>query len=529
MKVEAGLLSRQAAEWFGPRPAVTWNGRTLTFTEVNEAACRIGSGLLAGGCERGDRVAVLAYNRPELLETWLGLEKHNLVRAVLHSHIGAESQAWSINHLAATAVVFDTRMTELIDAHRGELSSVRLFVAIGSEVPDWAIPFDRLLEEGSPEEPMLDVEEDAPCFLQLTSGTTGHPKPWIKTYRSWHAVVDHNMHHLDTFGPGVAPVGPDDVNLHFHPLQWATGFQTLYPYLLRGARSVLLDDEQFDPEVLLDTILAEGATGTFMPGPLLNPVLDAVEARPSFDHTLQRMVIFFGTPDLLRRTTELLGPIWAHGFGSSEQGAVTTRLLPSDLEDRPERIESVGRSGSPFFDIAILDPVSGERLGAGQTGEIAVRSAMSLGGYWGMEDATKAAFFDGDWFRPRDVGYLDEDGFLYYADRAGDEIRIGDTVIYPHYVEAEILRHPAVRNCGVVGVGPDDSIEIVAVVQLKDPGQGSSELEVEILERCSGSSPPPARVVFMTEIPTVLGGAKVQRKALREHLSAGVSAGAPAT
>ncbi len=527
MKVEAGLLSRLAGEWFGSRPALTYGDETLTFTELNDAACRVGSGLLVAGCRHGDRVAVLGYNRPELIETWLGLEKHNLVRAVLHSHISAEAHAWAINHIEASAVIFDTRMSGVIDAHRDELRSVRLFVAIGPDAPSWATPFDRLLAEGSPAEPFLDVDEDAPCFLQLTSGTTGHPKPWIKTYRSWHAVVDHNMHHLDTFGPGVPPVGRDDVNLHFHPIQWATGFQTLYPYLLRGARSVLLDDEAFDPDVLLDEILSQGATGTFMPGPLLTPVLDAVEARDRFDHKLRRMVIFFGTPDLLRRTTELLGPIWAHGFGSSEQGAVTTRLLPSDLEDRPERIESVGRGASPFFDVAILDPATGERVGPRQIGEIAVRSGMSIGGYWGLEDATKAAFFDNDWFRPRDVGYIDEDGFLYYADRAGDEIRIGDTVIYPHYVEQEILRHPAVANCGVVGLGAEDPVEIVAAVRLKDPGRASAELEAEILDRCSGWSPPPARVAFLEELPTVLGGAKVQRKALREQL-ARVSAGAPA-
>jgi acyl-coenzyme A synthetase/AMP-(fatty) acid ligase len=528
MKVEAGLLSRLSAEWFGPKPAVTHEGQTLTFSEVNAAACRLGSGLLAGGCRRGDRVAVLGYNRPELLEAWLGLEKHNLIRAVLHSHIGAESHAWSINHIEASAVIFDTRMSQVIDAHRDDLRSVRMFVAIGPNAPDWAVSFEAVLAQGSPEEPFLDVDEDAPCFLQLTSGTTGHPKPWIKTYRSWHAVVDHNMHHLDTFGPGVPPVGPDDVNLHFHPLQWATGFQTLYPYMLRGARTVLLDDEAFDPDVLLETIVAQGVTGTFMPGPLLTPVLDAVEARAAYEHKLRRMVIFFGTPDLLRRTTQLLGNIWAHGFGSSEQGAVTTRLVPSDLEHHPERIDSVGRGASPFFDVAILDPVSGARLKPGDIGEIAVRSAMSLGGYWGLEDASRNAYFENDWFRPRDIGYVDEDGFLYYADRAGDEIRIGETIIYPHYVEQEILRHPTVANCGVVGVASEDAVEIVAAVQLKDPTRAGPELEAEILGRCHGWSPPPSRVAFLDELPTVLGGAKVQRKQLREQLSAGASAAAPA-
>jgi acyl-CoA synthetase (AMP-forming)/AMP-acid ligase II len=524
MKVEAGLLSRLAAESFGGDAAVACNGRTLSFNELNEAGCRLGSGLLAAGLERGDRVGVLGYNCPELAETWLGLEKHNLVRAVLHTHIDVDAHVWSMNHIEAKALIFDTRATHLIDAHRDELRIVRLLVAVGPDPPDWAVPFDRLLAEGSPEEPFLDVDEDSPCFLQLTSGTTGDPKPWVKTYRSWRAVVDHNLHHLDTFGPDVPSVGPDDVNLHFHPLQWASGFQTFYPYLLRGARTLLLDDESFDPGPVLETIVSEGVTGTLIPGPLLSQLLDAVAARNGCPHRLRRMMVFFAAPELLTRMTELLGPVWAHGYGSSEQGAAATRLLPHDLDANPERIRSVGRGGSPFFEVAIRDPASGRRLGPGEVGEIAVRSAMSIGYYWGEEQATQAAFFDGDWFRPRDVGYLDEDGFLYYADRAGDAITLADTVVYPHHLEAEITCHPAVSNCGVVGLSGADAVEVVAAVQLMAPDGGCGELEAELLARCSAAGHrPPDRVLFVDQLPTVLGGAKVKRTALREQLLARVN------
>jgi acyl-CoA synthetase (AMP-forming)/AMP-acid ligase II len=515
VKVEAGLLSRLAAQWYGSAPALTSAGLTLSFSELNARANRIGSGLLGAGLERGDRLGVLAFNRPEVVEAWLGCEKHNLVRAVLHTHIGAEAHAWTLNHIGARALVFDTRLSELVDSIRDELESVRVFAAIGDDVPDWAVPYDELRASGSDEDPLLEVDEDAPCFLQLTSGTTGNPKPWIKTYRSWEAVIAHNLHHFDTFGPGIPPIAGDDVNLHFHPIQWASGFQTLYPYLIRGARSVLLDDAEFDAGELLDTITAEGVTATFMPGPLLTPVLDEIEARGGFEHALRRMVIFFGTPEMLERTTQLLGPIWAHGFGSTEQGAVTTRLLPTDLEGHPERIASVGRGASPFFDVAIFDP-DGHRLGPGEIGEIGVRSAMSLGGYWGLEEATERAFFGGDWFRPRDVGYLDADGFLYYADRAGDEIQTADGVVYPHYVEAELLRHGAVANCGVVGVGQ----QVVAAVQLKDPDAASDDLVAAILTTVGGDVRRPDRIVFVSELPTVLGGAKVQRAALREQLMA---------
>ena len=343
----------------------------------------------------------------------------------------------------------------------------------------------------------------------------------MKTYRSWQAVIDHNLHHFDTFGPGVPPVGPDDVNLHFHPIQWASGFQTLYPYYVRGARTVLLDDEVFDPGVLLDIIASEQVTGVFMPGPLLTPVLDEIEARGGFGHQLRRMVVFFGNPDQLDRTTRLLGPIWAHGFGSTEQGAITTRLLPHEVEERRERIKSVGRSGSPFLEVAVVDE-QGARLDPGQVGEIVVRSAMSLGEYWALPERNDQSFFPGDWFRPYDVGFLDEDGFLYYSDRAGDRIATVQGTVYPHLVEEAILGHAAVFLCGVVGLGEPGGEQVVVGVQLKEGVTGSDQLADEILLAAArlAEHERPVRAVFVDELPTVLGGAKVQRSALRERLMA---------
>lgn len=526
MRVEAGLLSRMAALWFGSRTALTAvaGDRTVgeqTFEELNEAANRFGSGLVELGVARGDRIGVLTYNVPAIFPIWLGSEKHNLVRTVLHTHFGMDDHIWSLNHIGATALVFDTRFTRDVEAYRDNLETVRHFVAIGPDAPDWAVGYDDVLASGSPDEPGLDVDEDDPCFLQLTSGTTGHPKPWIKTYRSWLAVIDHNMHHFDTFGPGVPPVGPDDVNLHFHALQWAAGFQTLYPYLIRGARSVLLDDAEFDPAGIVDTMLREGVTGTFAPAPLWGPILDEVEKRGGIDHQLRRVVIFFGSADLLERTTELLGPVWAHGFGSTEQGAITTRLLPGDLAANPERLHSVGRPGGPFFEIAIKDP-DGTVLGPNEAGEICVRSAMSLGSYWGLPELTDKASFPGDWFRPSDVGYLDEDGFLYYSDRAGDTILTATGAVYPHLVEAAIIRHEAVYNCGVVGVGDTGAQVPVAVVKLKAgrlPSDGLAEQILASVTRDLKDHERPTRLEFRDELPTVLGGAKVQRSQLREQLS----------
>ena len=521
MQVEAGVLVRAAAQRFGSRVALSAGQQDLTFAEVNERSNRVGSALTELGVRRGDRVGVLAYNTPEVVTTWFGCEKHNLVRAVLHSHFAMDSHVWSLNQMEASALVFDTRFAADVESHRDELKTVRHFIGIGADCPSWASPFADLESGGSAADPCLDVDEDAPCFLQLTSGTTGQPKAWVKTYRSWQAVIDHNLHHFDTFGPGVPPVGPDDVNLHFHPIQWASGFQTLYPYYVRGARSVLMDDQAFDPGALLDTIADEQVTGVFMPGPLLTPVLDEVEARGGFAHRLRRMVVFFGNPDQLDRTTRLLGPIWAHGFGSTEQGAITTRLLPHEVAERRERVKSVGRPGSPFLEVAVMDE-QGNRLAPRQMGEIVVRSAMSIGGYWALPEKNAESFFPGDWFRPYDVGYLDEDGFLYYSDRAGDRIVTERGTVYPHLVEEAILGHDTVFLCGVVGLGTPGGEQVVVGVQLKEGVTPSEELAKEILLQAAhlAEHERPIRAVFISELPTVLGGAKVQRQALREHLTA---------
>lgn len=212
-------------------------------------------------------------------------------------------------------------------------------------------------------------------------------------------------------------------------------------------------------------------------------------------------------------------PVWAHAFGSTEQGAATTRLLPSDVAADPGTLASVGRSASPDLEVAINDP-SGARVATGQVGEIVVRSAMSAGWYWDMPERNEACFHPGGWFRSGDVGYLDAGGFLYYGDRASDTIEVDGQVIYPHTVEAALLAHDSVANCGVVAVAHGDGAVVTAAVILK---QGRADCTDELRTVLLGAVGAVARdpeIVLVEELPTVLGGAKVQRGALRERLEA---------
>jgi acyl-CoA synthetase (AMP-forming)/AMP-acid ligase II len=520
MKVEAGGQISSAVSRYPNKVAITTPQGSKTYRELDRASNKSGSGLLAWGAKRGDRIGVLAYNRLEVAELWFGMEKHNLVRVVLHSHFDFAVHVRTLNHVGASVLVFDTRFATVVEANKAALTSVKLFVALGPDAPAWAVPYSELLRKGTEADPLLDVDENAPCFLQLTTGTTGDPKPWISTYRSWRAVIDGNIEHLDTFAAGV--INADDVNLHFHALQWATGFQTLMPYYLRGARSVLVDDETFDPEKIVDIIVAESVTGVFVPGPMLTPILDVVEARGGIKHRLKRVMMFFATPEQLERVSRLLGPVWCHGFGSTEQGAPTTRLLPEDVNEDRTRLISVGRSISPFYEVAVMSD-NGVRLAPGEVGEIVVRSPMSASEYWNLPEKTKESFFPGDWFRPRDVGYVDDAGFIYFLDRAKDRIVTSAGVVYPHVVEAALLRHDAIANCGVVGLGAVGAQRVAAGVLLKDGVQAGAALTKAIQEIARDALKAhelPEDVFFVDELPTVLGGAKVRREELRDRLAA---------
>ena len=522
MQIEAGGHFSRAATKFRDRIAVQSGDRALTYAELRAVANRIGSGTLRLGIDRGERVAVLSHNRIEVVELWLGLERAGLVRVAMHTHFDMAIHARTLNDVGAVALFFDTRFAPALEPYRADMKSIRHFVAIGPDAPRWAIPYETVVGRGEGDDPACDVDDESICAIQFTTGTTGFPKPWVVTHRAWHALIANNLEHLDTFARTAPAVGPDDVNLHIHALQWASGAQTMMPYMLRGAKNIALDDAAFDPMKIIDTIVGEGVTGLFVPGPMLPPLLEIVGARGGVPHRLQRMVIFFAIPELLEAVNKVLGPVWCHGFGSTEQGAPASRLTVEEAQEKPARLASVGRAVSPFFEIAVMDE-QGRRLKPGEVGEIVVRSAISRSQYWNLPEKSAAAFFPGGWFRPNDIGYIDDDGFLYYLDRAKDRIETAEGIVYPHIVESALLRHGAVAQCGVVGLGKPGAQQVVAGVLLKPGITATVDLDRKILDAALpglSSREVPQRIVIVDELPTVLGGAKVQREELQKRLSA---------
>ena len=507
MLVRPGSLFAHAALRHADRPALA---DQTTYGALDTAVSRVAGGLRSLGLGVGDRVGLLFHNRPELVALWLGVERAGLVRVVLHSHFDIQVHADMLRRTQASALLFDTRFADAVQSSVYASDCVGVFVGLGDRCPAWAISHGELLARGEPEFEPPDLDEDAAVCIQPTTGTTGPPKPWVVSHRAWQTLVAHNLIHLSA----MAPFREDEVNLHVHALQWASGAQTLLPYMLQGAQTVVADDAVFDPNAVATAIRDCRATGVFLPGPMLAPVLDAIERQPRFEHGLRRVVTLFATPELLARTTRVLGPVWCHGYGSTEQGAPVTRLLAREAGSRPT---SVGRTASALIELAVLDE-EGASLPAGQVGEIGVRSPISQGRYWGEPQLTDRAISAAGWFRSGDLGVLDEDGFLIYVDRARDAISTAGGRVYPHDVEAAVLRHAAVANCGAVGLGEPGAQEVVAAVVLKpDANAVAQEIAALAAQSLAGQARP--RVVIVAELPVVLGGAKVQRDVLRGRLT----------
>ncbi len=217
MRLEAGGPFPRAAARFEKNIALEQDGKTQSYCALSDAAHLFGSGLRNAGIAQGARVGVLSFNRLEVAAIWLGAERFDNVRVVLHTHFDMDIHVQTLNDVGATCLVFDTRFADAVDAHRDAFTTVTTFVAIGDDTPDWAVSYDEIIGAGTLNHPHLDVDENAPCFIQLTTGTTGFPKPWITTHRSWRAVIMANIEHMDTFSPDQAALCETDVNLHTRP------------------------------------------------------------------------------------------------------------------------------------------------------------------------------------------------------------------------------------------------------------------------------------------------------------------------
>ncbi|KAB2340215.1 acyl-CoA synthetase [Actinomadura rudentiformis] len=487
-----------------------YDGGDLTYAELDDRAARLATVLAETGVGRGDRVAYLGLNSPSFLLTMLAAFRLGAIFVPVNFRLAGPELNSVLARSGAITLVCEQGHLAAADTAREGTALERLLLvdddpAIPAEgdAPDgWDLWAD-LVAKASPSTALAARGFDDPAILMFTSGTTGLPKGVLLTHGNiwWNSVNVDTM--IDTrrgdVTHAVAPI------FHVGALN-----SFLMRTLVRGGTIVLR--RSFDPARTLADFVEHGVNSTFMV-PAMFAALARVPGAFEADLGQLRSIVVAGAPvppSLIQQYADH-GIILQQAWGLTETAPFATHL-PAELT-----LAKLGSAGiaMPHTEVRVVDVQTNTPLEAGASGEIVVRGPNVTPGYWENPEATRAAFDDEGWFHSGDIGYLDEDGYLYIVDRLKDMIISGGENVYPAEVERALADLPGLIDVAVVGV-PDIEWgeKVVAVVSLA-PGAALTleELRVHAEAKLARYKLPRA-LRIVTSVPRNASG-KLDKLAIR--------------
>ena len=502
-------LVDRAVHRYADRVAVVDGPRRLTFAEVGDRVNRLANALLGLSPAPGSRVALVMANRLEFVEADLAIAAAGKVKAPLNPRLTDAERRYVLANCGADIVITERNEVDRLEALRGDLPDLRYIVSVDGAIGgSGAVDYGDLLAGARPSPPAVNVDPHAPSMILHTSGTTGHPKGATTSQAARLAAVTNMW--LDEFLPG-----PPDGIIHVAPMSHGSGSKIL-AFLCRGARNITL--RRFDPTTFFAAVADDGGTSTFVVPTMVRMLLDAPD-RPASPGL--RNITYGGAPmppALAEEAIEAFGPVLTQIYGSCEAPHPVTVLSSSDHRRGGTLLSSAGyETTGVTVRIAASD---GSEQPVGEPGELWVKGANLMSGYWQDDRATAAVFSDG-WYRSGDVAVRDESGAISIVGRERDLVISGGLNVYPAEVEAVLQRHEAVREAAVFGV--DDPLwgEAVTAAVVLRPGWSADEDGIvgHCTEHLAGYKKP-RRVLFVDELPKGVTG-KVSKADLRALAAAG--------
>jgi len=503
------FLVKAAARYPG-HVAVVHEKTRLTTKELLERIYRVGNALLDLGLKKGDRVAVLLNNCHQSVECFYGISCAGLVLVPMNARYSAGEHLYMLNDSGARAIMMGQEFIEVIQSILPEARAVSHAISVTGKPRESLLGYEELLARASSGEPQVDISGEDIITLRYTAGTTGRPKGVIQDHRANVTRLYNAL--LDGFR-----INEGDAVALTAPVTHASGAMIL-PHLVRGARVVILS--RFNAEELLETIEREKITTLYLVPTMLSFIL-ARQNLKEYDLSSLKTIRYGASPispETLKRAIETFGNIFVQGYGLTEGGMPLTILSKEDhildgSEKSLKRLKSIGREVT-VARVRIMDE-KGSFLPPGEIGEIVVQSDQVMKGYWKNPEAT-AQTLRGGWLHTRDMGYVDEEGYVYLVDRKDDMIISGGFNIYPREIEDVLYMHPCVLEAAVFGI-PDElwGESVKAVVALKP---GMSATEEELIEHCKGhlaGYKKPKSVELADELPKSPYG-KILRRTLKE-------------
>jgi len=424
---------RRAVTIGAARPAVVGDDGARTYAEMAERIGRLGAALADRlGTARGDRVAIIAANSAEYLEIYQAVPGFGRVLVPLNARHTVPELTYALRDAGATVLFTDLDPTP--------------FEAIVPTVVRLPTGYEALLGEAAPAEPPTDIADTDLAGLFYTGGTTGAAKGVMLTHRNLIANAFHLM--------AIWPFTPDTRWAVIAPLFHAAGSFAVLATVWAGGSHVVLP--RFDPAAALDLMDRQSVTHTLVVPTMLAAMADEQLARPrrldGFTH-----VSYGGSPsatEVLRRARQAFpNASMLHLYGTTETAPIATALPGNEGVLDTERARSCGQPAIGI-ELKVVNPQN-EPVELGEVGEVCVRGANVMAGYWQKPAETAAVLRDG-WYHTGDLGYLDREGYLFLVDRAKDMIVTGGENVYGTEVEDALYRHPAVVEAAVYGV-PDST------------------------------------------------------------------------
>lgn len=495
----------------------TTDGSSVSFGQFNSRVNRLCSALSQWGLRKGDRVAVLSRNRPEYVEVF-GVSKAGFVAVPLNWRLAEAELVKLLVHSAPQVLIVDENYKELAERLRPLLPGVRHFVALGPTSAGW-VGYEALLDQAIDEEPVEPVSPDDALCLVYTSGTTGAPKGVTLTHRGL-------MDNCRASAVEVLALTEDDYSLAVLPLFHVGGmWYHLFPCFAAGCTSLLM--WEFEPGALLREMEARKVTNVHVVPTMINAMLNHPLARTA-DLRHLRLIFYAASSmpaELLRRAMQCFQRSgFVQSYGSTEAGMVTC-LSPADhvrasAPGGEHLLSSCGRVLQGRR-VRILDD-GGAEQSRGQIGEIGSHCPGVMAGYWHDEGATAKVLSDG-WLDTGDLGYVDDEGYLYLVDRKNDMVVTGGENVYPSEVEAFFYQDPAVLEAAVFGVPDPQWVErVVAAVVLRPGFEASEQILMQRIRDHLAAYKCPKNIFFTTDLPKS-GAGKVLRKELRKKYGASES------
>lgn len=506
-----GDMARRAATKYGDKTAIIFRDVKLSFYDLEREARRFANLMTSLGVQKGDRVAVHAYNSHYYPISMIGLAKIGAIQVPVNYMLNADEIAYIANHSGSKIYIVEDSLCPVIANDLGKFTAVKNWGVLSLGNVSAPSSFFNVIEEMKKmtyDEPQVDVGAEDIVQIPYTSGTESKPKGAMLSHRAlmsqYHSCIFDGRYETE------------DVSLHALPLFHCAQLHCfLMPYLYVGATNVIM--HKADPLEMIRLIEKHQITHMFAPPTVWIGILNHPEFKNHNHGSLKKAA--YGASIMPVEIVKQLS-VTFHGlklwnyYGQTEMGPVATILKPEDQLLKP------GSAGKPVLNVETrLMNDDGKFVPLGEVGEIVHRSGHVMTGYLNDPEKTAEAFQFG-WFHSGDLGRFDEDGYLYVVDRKKDMIKTGGENVASREVEEVLYSYPGVEEVAVVGLPDPKWIEIVAAVVVP---KGNAPLdEKRIIDYCKENLAGfkcPKKIIVADKLPKNPSG-KILKRELKAKFSA---------